>query len=237
MFGRTNRRTGMSLFLSLVCALIAACGDGGGSLSANPPPGTGPAPVPTPSISVSPVFPVLAFVSPIAMMQAPSDSSRWFVAQQGGRILQFVNDASTSNPSPFLDISAQVNDAFSESGLLGMAFHPNFPVTPFVYVNYTVAGSGIGNPLTSRISRFQSVDNGLTLFAGSEQIVLEVLQPFTNHNGGNLAFGPDSFLYASFGDGGSAGDPQDNAQNDNNLLGTIIQKFRGDSPMERMALA
>jgi glucose/arabinose dehydrogenase len=112
---------------------------------------------------------------------------------------------------------------FSESGLLGMAFHPNFPATPFVYVNYTVTGSGVGNLLTSRISRFQTLDGGLTLSPDSEQFVLEIPQPFVNHNGGNLAFGPDGFLYAAFGDGGSAGDPQDNAQNDHNLLGTIIR--------------
>ena len=198
--------------------LLSACGGGSDTVATVAPPP--PPPAATPTATVQQVFTMLpAFTRPVAMTQAPGDPTRWFVAQQGGQILQFANDASTSNSDPFLDISAFVNDSFPESGLLGMAFHPNFPATPFVYVNYTASGA----PLTSRIARFQSVNGGLTLLPSSQQTVLEVIQPFTNHNGGDLHFGPDGFLYASFGDGGSGGDPQNNAQDEANLLGTILR--------------
>ncbi len=198
-------------------ALIGSCSGGEGSISTTPPPP--PPPAATPSVTVSPVYTQLTFNRPTALMQAPQDSGRWFVVQQGGQILQFVNDLNVSNTGVFLDISPIVNAGFSESGLLGLAFHPTFPVTPFVYVSYTASG----NPLISRISRFQSANNGQFIDPASEQILLEVLQPFSNHNGGNLAFGPDGFLYAGFGDGGSGGDPQNNAQTTSNLLGTIVR--------------
>ncbi len=211
------------------CALLAACGGGSDTVNLVPPPPPPPPPV-APTATVQQVFTALQpFTQPVAMTQAPGDPTRWFVVEQSGVIQVFANDPNVTTPSEFLDISALVDDSFSESGLLGMAFHPNFPATPFVYVNYTASGA----PLTSRIARFQSVDGGLTLLPVPEEILLEILQPFGNHNGGDLHFGPDGFLYASFGDGGSGGDPQNNAQNEANLLGTILRiDVDGVSPYE-----
>jgi glucose/arabinose dehydrogenase len=118
----------------------------------------------------------------------------------------------------FLDISGAVNSS-GEGGLLGFAFHPDFPLTPEVFVSYTRTGA----PLVSYVSRFFSTDNGQTLLAGSEEVILTLLQPRTNHNGGDITFGPDGLLYISFGDGGGSGDPDGNGQDNTNLHGTIVR--------------
>ena len=117
--------------------------------------------------------------------------------------------------TPFLDITDRVNAGSNEMGLLGLAFHPDYEQNGFFYVNYT--GDG-GN---TRISRFQASGN----FAdqNSEKVLLVIDQPYPNHNGGALAFGPDGYLYAGLGDGGSGGDPQKNGQNTNSLLGKILR--------------
>mgnify|MGYP001824950405 FL=1 len=116
-----------------------------------------------------------------------------------------------------LDISNQV--LFSgEQGLLGLAFHPDFTNNGFFYVHYSAS-----NPRRSVLSRFTYNSQTGLASAGSEFILLEVSQPFTNHNGGALAFGPDDRLYVAFGDGGGSGDPDDNAQNRGNLYGTILR--------------
>ena len=166
---------------------------------------------------------------PVALKQAPGDPARWFAVEKTGYIRAFANDPSVSSTSVFLDIAARVNSGFNESGLLGMAFHPGWPTTLEVYVNYTAVGA----QLTTRISRFQSVDGGQTLLAASEEILLEVIQPFNNHNGGDIAFGDDGYLYSSVGDGGSGGDPQGNGQNTATLLGSIIRiDVNGNTPYE-----
>jgi glucose/arabinose dehydrogenase len=179
----------------------------------DPPPGGGG----MPQITTSRVFDQLAFVAPTVLRQAPGDASRWFVGEKSGIIRVFANNANSSSSSVFLDISAVV-DASSEGGLLGFAFHPDFPITPEVYVSYTRGG-----PFRSYVSRFFSVDGGQTLSPVPEDVILEVLQPATNHNGGDIAFGPDGFLYVGFGDGGGSGDPLGNGQNDTNLHGTIVR--------------
>ena len=203
----------------LAAMALAGCGGGnsggnGGGTVVPPPPPTST----TPTVTVSQVFTSLTFSQPTVLKQAPGDSSRWFVGEKSGFIRVFANNPGSSSSSTFLDISSVVN-ASGEGGLLGIAFHPDFPVTPEVFVAYTRTGA----PLVSYISRFTSDDNGQTLLAGSEDPILTVLQPQTNHNGGDILFGPDGFLYASFGDGGGGGDPQGNAQNDENLHGSIIR--------------
>ena len=202
---------------SLIAALSAGCGSSGGdtvSMAPPDPPGST-----APEIAVNRVFTALpAFNSPVAMKQAPDDANRWFVAEKQGFIRVFANNVDASSASVFLDISSVVNAA-NEGGLLGFAFHPDFPLTPEVYVSYTRSGA----PLVSYISRFLSTDDGQTLLAGSEEVILTVLQPETNHNGGDLMFGPDGLLYAGFGDGGGSGDPLGNAQDDTNLHGSIVR--------------
>jgi glucose/arabinose dehydrogenase len=210
-------RLGGLIICSILAGLVAGCGGGGGdSVMLAPPAGPDQTP---PEILVHRVFTSLpAFNRPVAMKQAPGDDSRWFVAEKSGVIRVFANNVDSSSASVFLEISSIVNST-SEGGLLGFAFHPDFPLTPEVYISYTRSGA----PLVSYISRFLSTDDGQTLNAGSEEVILTVLQPETNHNGGDLMFGPDGFLYAGFGDGGGSGDPLGNGQNDTNLHGSIIR--------------
>lgn len=157
-----------------------------------------------------------AFSAPTKLLQAPGDASRWFVLQKAGLVRVF----STANPaavSTWLNLSAQV-DANGEGGLLGLAFHPNFPATPEVYVSYT----GPGSPMVSKISRV-ILDSTTQPVNVTEQLLLTIDQPFTNHNGGDIAFGPDGSLYIGIGDGGSGGDPNDYAQNTRRLLGKMLR--------------
>lgn len=167
--------------------------------------------------------------APVAMMQAPGDTNRWFVIEQQGIVRVFPNMANVTNNdvSVFIDIRTRVLSG-GEQGLLGMAFHPNFGNGNFeVFLSYTRNNGG----LESAITRFRSNDNGLTLDATMEDIILTIPQEFNNHNGGQITFGPDGFLYAGWGDGGSGGDPNDHAQNTNNLLGTITRiNVNGGTP-------
>jgi hypothetical protein len=119
--------------------------------------------------------------------------------------------------APLLDISDRVRDSGNEQGLLGLAFDPAFDQNGYFYVNYTGRGG------TTTISRFQIGDNPNQADPSTETVLLTVDQPYANHNGGVLAFGPDGTLYIGLGDGGSAGDPQGNAQNLNSLLGKILR--------------
>ena len=159
-----------------------------------------------------------AFSAPTKSLQVPGDGSRWFVLEKGGRVRVFA----VSNPagaSTYLDFSGQVNTS-SEGGLLGMAFDPNFPATPEVYVSYTANAGPTG--MESRVSRV-ILDNVTTPVNVTEQILIRVTQDFTNHNGGDIAFGADGYLYFGLGDGGSGGDPNDRAQDTTRLLGSFLR--------------
>jgi uncharacterized repeat protein (TIGR03806 family) len=161
-------------------------------------------------------FPNLSFVAPVFFAGLPG-TNQAVVVEQGGVIHRFDVDAQTANTDIMLDISSQV--LFSgEQGLLGLAFHPDFANNGFFYVHYSAS-----NPRRSVISRFTYNSQTGTAATSSEFILLEVGQPYSNHNAGSLAFGPDDKLYIAFGDGGSGGDPQDNAQNRGNLLGSIVR--------------
>ncbi|NQV85835.1 MAG: PQQ-dependent sugar dehydrogenase [Woeseiaceae bacterium] len=214
---------GRKAILALCVTLLTGCGGGDGSGAV-----TGPVPVPptTPTITTQHVFGNLSFTQPVALLQAPGDASRWFVAEKGGVVRVFANDQNTASASIFLDVRALVNST-GEGGLLGLAFHPNFPSTPYVFVSYTRTGA----PLVSYVSRFSSVDSGLTVSLATEEIILTVDQPAANHNGGHLAFGPDNFLYVGFGDGGGANDQFGNGQNTNTLMGAVVRvDVMGGSP-------
>jgi glucose/arabinose dehydrogenase len=117
-----------------------------------------------------------------------------------------------------VDISGRVNSSPNEAGLLGLAFHPRFTENGQVFLSYTASG----RRLTSTVSRFKVTADG-RIAADSEQVLLKVEQPYGNHNGGQIAFGPDGLLYMGLGDGGSAGDPKDNGQNPKTLLGAILR--------------
>jgi glucose/arabinose dehydrogenase len=155
----------------------------------------------------------------VFLTPAGDGSNRLFVALQEGRVVVFPNQREVQSAQVFLDIRDRVDDGGNEEGLLGLAFDPHFSENGFFYVYYTGAG-----PKRSVISRF-AVDPGDPDRADpeSERVILEVPQPFGNHNGGHLLFGPDGFLYIGLGDGGSGGDPQGNGQNPATLLGSILR--------------
>ena len=180
------------------------------------------APTPASGVALTAAFPNLPGLSmPVDLVQAPGNSSRWYVVEQGGTVRSFANSPTANNLSLVLDISSKVVLGF-ESGLLDLAFAPDFATSGFVYLSYTGPGTG-GSALTSYISRFRSSDGGLTFDPASEVVVLSLAQPFDNHNGGHIAFGPDGFLYIGFGDGGSANDPDGNGQNTGTLLGAMLR--------------
>ncbi len=184
------------------------------------PPTETPSPVPTVAVTDFPnpesyQWEVVAggFASPVDIQHAGDASGRLFIVEQAGVIRILQNDALLE--LPFLDISERVDDGGNEQGLLGLAFHPDFANNGFFYVNYTEAGGD------TVIARFSS--SGNTAFPESELRLLNVNQPFPNHNGGGLAFGPDGYLYIGLGDGGSGGDPLGNGQNLNTLLGKLLR--------------
>lgn len=174
------------------------------------------------TVALQDAFPLLSFNQPVFMLQAPSDPDRFFVLERAGVVKVFPDsDAATPDDvSVFVDLTDRVDPGASETGLLGLAFHPDFANNGEVYVSYTASANG---SYRSRISRFTSADGGLTLDAGSEEILIDLRQPYGNHNGGGIAFGPDGYLYIGFGDGGSAGDPDGNGQNTDTLLGAMLR--------------
>lgn len=169
--------------------------------------------------TIQEAFPNLSFISPVDLRHAGDGSDRLFVVEKRGVISVFQNDPSTPTKSTFLDIEARVDDAGSEEGLLGLVFHPEYTTNGFLYVYYTASG-----PERSVISRFEVTADPDVADPASELVLLEFSQPYTNHNGGSLAFGPDDrFLYVGSGDGGSFGDPQCRAQNLEEMLGKILR--------------
>ncbi len=153
--------------------------------------------------------------SPVVITHAGDGSGRLFIVEQPGeiRILQDGKILETA----FLDIRGRVGSSRSEQGLLGLAFHPKYKENGFFYVNYT---NESGNTV---IARFQVTDNPNIANPSSEKKLLGVQQPFPNHNGGQVAFGPDGYLYLGLGDGGSGGDPYGNGQSTNTLLGKVLR--------------
>lgn len=164
-------------------------------------------------------FPNLTFNQPVGITYADGDrTNRLFVVEQAGRIKVFENSKNASSSKVFLDISDRVLSG-GEQGLLGLAFHPLFRQNRFFYVDFVA-----DNPRRTVIARYTATAmDPDQADRNSEFILLEVIQPFPNHNGGQLAFGDDGFLYIGLGDGGSAGDPFGNAQNRSSLLGKILR--------------
>ncbi len=185
------------------------------------------APLPFPTGLPSPIpvdfdvaFPGLLFDAPVALTAPPDGTDRIAVVEQRGRIRVFANDPNVTAAamSDYLDIQSQVRYG-GEEGLLGFTFHPDYATNGWFYVYYTADA-----PRRSVLSRF-TVSSGDPNAAdpGSEVVLLEVAQPFGNHNSGALAFGPDGKLYVACGDGGAGDDPHDNGQNLTTLLGNILR--------------
>jgi len=170
-------------------------------------------------IEIEPAFPNLSFTRPVDLQHPGDGTDRIFVVEQAGIIKVFGNTTSASSASVFLDITSRVNDLGNEEGLLGLAFHPNYEANGYFYVNYTAA-----NPRRTIIARYSVSPTDPNLAAAnSELILLTFGQPYENHNGGQLAFGPDGYLYIATGDGGGGGDPDRNGQNRSSLLGKLLR--------------
>lgn len=193
----------------LSLAVLQACSS---SKSPGPPGGGGPPPPLTLTAVVS------GLSNPVDL-QFPSDgTSRMFIVEQAGTIRIATNGSLA--PTPFLDITSSV-DFGGEKGLLGLAFHPQFPQNHLFYVHYDRVSSG---QMQSVIAEYRvSTSDPNQADPNSERMLLTVDQPFPNHKGGQIVFGPDGFLYIGFGDGGSGGDPLGNGQNLQTLLGKMLR--------------
>lgn len=153
--------------------------------------------------------------NPLQVVNAGDGSNRLFIVQKGGTIL--VYDQNYASLGTFLTVS-NVASTNSEEGLLSMAFHPDYFTNGYFWVLYTNSSSNL------ELARYKvSSSNANIADAGSKQVVLTIPHPFTNHNGGELHFGSDGYLYWSIGDGGSSGDPNNNAQNTSSLLGKMLR--------------
>jgi glucose/arabinose dehydrogenase len=174
-------------------------------------------------IAAQRVFSGLTLTAAHSLLRVPHDSTRWIAVQQDGHVVAFADTPAVSTTTNVLDITDRV--VFRNvHGLLGLAFHPDFPTDPRAYVAYTHETSP--DVIVLRISEFTTSDAGVTLNPASEQIVFEMAQPGGHNNGGHLLFGPDGFLYLGIGDGGnddSATGVAGNGQLTNNLLGKILR--------------
>lgn len=188
-------------------------------------------PLPAQPVVLKNAFPSLTFPDPVGFQHAGDGTNRMFVVRQTGQIEVVENSPSSTSSKTFLDIGAKVISG-GELGLLGLAFHPDYETNGYFFVDYTADSS-----LRTVISRFTvSASNPDSTDPSSEVVLLEVDQPYTNHNGGQLAFGPDGYLYIGLGDGGSGGDPENRAQNLDSLLGKIL-RIDVDVPSDTLTYA
>ncbi len=153
------------------------------------------------------------FVSPVHIVSTPSEPARLYVVEQRGTI-RVLRGGAVLAPT-FLDVRGLVETEDKEQGLLGLAFDPKYRTNRFVYVNYTDEEGD------TRVVRYRT--NGRRALPGTARLLLRVDQPYSNHNGGNLVFGPDGYLYVGLGDGGLSGDPENRAQDLRTLLGKMLR--------------
>ena len=186
---------------------------------ATPSPRT-PAPVsgPLPRVRTETVFPGVSFDRMVYLTYPEGMPDRLYLVLQPGRIMVFDNVPNPSSPKTFLDIRNKVSDRGNEEGLLGLAFDPDYRNNGYFYVYYSAA-----SPRRSVIARYHVPPGTDSVDPSTEKIIMEIGQPFSNHNGGQVTFGPDRYLYVGLGDGGSGGDPRGHGQNLRTLLGAILR--------------
>ena len=182
-------------------------------------------PEPPAAMTTEPAFPNLKFAHPVYVTHSRDGTDRLFVVEKQGRIKVFANDpqASAAQVKVFLDITDRVNSGPNEAGLLSVAFHPNYADNGQLFVNYTATATTGGAALVTRVSRFTVSADADLADASSELIVHQVDQPYGNHNGGQVEFGPDGYLYIGHGDGGAGGDPFGFSQNLQSVLGKMLR--------------
>lgn len=182
-------------------------------------------PVTSPGISYQRVFPQLSFHNPTTLLQLSGDNKRWYIAEKSGKIYYFENNDQVGKKTLYLDIRERVDESF-EGGLLGMAFDPDFSSNKFIYLSYTTSDfpeNDNSDLIVSRLSRFSANTDNTQINPSSEIVLLSLNQPWNNHNGGNIQFGPDGYLYLGFGDGGAWGDQKNYAQNTKTLFGSMLR--------------
>ncbi len=173
------------------------------------------------SLVAAEAFPSLpSFDTPVFVTSAPGDAGRLYVVEQPGRIRIVSRSPGATSYGTFLDLTSRVTQTGGEEGLLGLAFDPGYATNGELYVSYVAAGS---TPRTSVIARYRRNGSDPTRADATEERLLTLSQPYTNHNGGMIAFGPDGYLYAGFGDGGSAGDPLNAGLDRGTLLGKLLR--------------
>ncbi len=218
---------GLSSFLLLACNAAPAPPSGGTTTPvAACPSSQTKAPPPAPAPGAPPaglllrleqiVAPATSLARPLLLTAPPGDNTRLFVVENHG-LIKILDRATNASIGTFLNISALVSTG-GEQGLLGLAFDPQYAINRRFYVSYTDTSG------TSVVARYLADPaNPNVALPGPDRVILTVAQPFANHNGGMIAFGPDNFLYLTFGDGGSGGDPDNRAQNLTDLLGKILR--------------
>ena len=174
-------------------------------------------------VALQNAFPNLAFNGPVGLYSPPDSTGRLFVVEQGGTIDVFPNNPSVTSAKTFLDVTDSIVSG-GELGLLGLTFHPDFKNNRTFFVYYTVNNSVSGYPYASIVAKFTvSPANPDSAVRSSQVVLMRINQPFPNHKGGQLVFGPDGYLYIGLGDGGSGGDPFGNGQNKTVWLGKILR--------------
>src|SRR5262245_28753946 len=164
-------------------------------------------PDPIPDVSIDVAFPALRFKDPLYVTFPRDGSDRLFLCERDGRVHVFDNKRDVRGADLALDISAKVLRSHEEEGLLGLAFHPKFKENGYVFLMYSAP-----RPRRNVLSRFQMDAARRRIRAETERVLMEIKQPYPNHNGGMIEFGPDDYLYVSLGDGGAADDPHDSGQ-------------------------
>ncbi len=176
-------------------------------------------PARVPAIQLVRIFPNVELRRPVQVIQAPGEPNNVYVVEQAGRILRLdQNNDQVKSGAVFLDMRKSVNSKNNEEGLLSICFDPKYSDNGFVYLYYSAE-----KPRRSVLSQFRVSDDRKTINTDSEKKILEVEQPYSNHNGGTVLFGPDGMLYLSLGDGGAANDPHGHGQNLATLLASIIR--------------
>ena len=170
-------------------------------------------------IDIRLTFPNLLFDRLVHLAFSHDNTNRMFAVSQKGKIYVFENRSDVDSYTIFLDITEKVRSKGNEEGLLNLVFDPHYSANDRFYVYYSAS-----NPRRSILSMYLTdVNNPDKANPKSEIVILEISQPYSNHNGGSLVFGPDGYLYIGLGDGGSGGDPLGNGQNTNTLLGSILR--------------